>query len=303
MGDLEERYFQQNVFGRWSSHNEYDKCDKHRIEKDADDFDEPEEGEQGTEEQQLADCARDLNKAEVPEPIRRQILANRMKGHQTGVKGVLADYKENQSMAYQQHVADMQQRHEVLMRMAKGAVREDVQVEEAPIVLTQEEVDDLLSDDEDDEFFAEFRRQRLADLKQQAACPTFGSVCEISPDVYLQEVYEEDARVVVIVHLFNNNVPACPLMNRHLESIAREYPSIKFVKMAVSDQQNNNHSCDDYLSTIINIDKVALPMLIFHKAGEVQHTLVGAEHEFNTTRFSKEDITWLIDSTLAGEVK
>ncbi len=34
----------------------------------------------------LRNTARDLSNAEVPEPIRRQILANRMKQHQTGVK-------------------------------------------------------------------------------------------------------------------------------------------------------------------------------------------------------------------------
>jgi len=36
--------------------------------------------------EELKNQARDLSKAEVPEPVRRQILNHRMKQHQTGVK-------------------------------------------------------------------------------------------------------------------------------------------------------------------------------------------------------------------------
>jgi hypothetical protein len=312
MGDLEDSIFKENVYGQWSKHSEYYKSDKHRIERD-NDVDEPEEGAEPVDEMaSLQDTARDLSSADVPEPIRRQILSKRMKGHQTGVKAVLADYNEHHAMAYHAKIAENNMRQEQLMRIARGAVRQD-NPEEVLVAAAMEaamgkvgsdgeEEDDGLSDEEEDEAFAAFKQLRLDALKAQAACPLFGFLSEVSPDQYLSQVYEEDARVAVCVHLYNNNVEACPLLNRYLESLARESPHIKFLKMNVSQtSQNNGHSCDDYLSAIINIDKAALPMLILHKAGEVTHTLVGAEYEFNTLTFAKEDIGCLIDACLAGE--
>jgi len=312
MGDLEDSVFKENVFGQWSKHSEYYSSDKHRIERD-DEYDEPEEGAAPVDEMtSLKDTARDLTNADVPEPIRRQILSKRMKGHQTGVKAVLADYKEHNSMAYHQSVADNARRQEQLMRIARGAVRQD-NPEEVLVAAAMEaamgkvgedgeEEGDGLSDEEDDDAFAAFKQLRLEALKQQAACPLFGFLSEVTPDRYLADVYEEDERVVVCVHLYNNNVEACPLLNRYLEALSRENPHIKFLKMNVSQtSQNNGHSCDDYLSAIINIDKAALPMLILHRAGEVLHTLVGAEHDFNTLTFLKEDIGCLIHTCLSGE--
>lgn len=316
MGDLEDSVFKENVYGKWSTHSEYYKSDKHRIERDHD-VDEPEEGIEPVDEMAaLRDTARDLNTADVPEPIRRQILNKRMNGHQTGVKAVIADYNEHHAMKYQVEQAQNAKRTEQLMRIARGAIRQD-NPEEVMVAAAMEaamgkigqdgeaedEEHDGLSDEEDDEAFAAFKQLRLEALKQQAACPLFGFISEVTPDRYLKEVYEEDSRVVVCVHLYNNNVEACPLLNRYLESLCRELPHMKFLKMNVSqNSQNNNHSCDDYLSAIINIDKAALPMLILVRAGEVLHTLVGAEHDFNTLVFTKEDINCLIDTCLAGEM-
>ena len=63
--------------------------------------------------------------------------------------------------------------------------------------------------------------------------------------------------------------------------------------MKVSDYNtNNNHSCAAYLETIVNIDKAALPMLLLYQGGDIIHTLIGAEHEFNNTLFTKDDISW-----------
>jgi len=174
-----------------------------------------------------------------------------------------------------QGVADSQHRHQVLNRMAYGATRapeeeevliydlheKDINTE----VLDENESEVDSDEDEDGEFFEQFRRQRIEEYKLVSTLPTFGSCDEISADQFLQQVCEIDSRVIVVVHLYNNNVLACPIVNKFLGILAVEQTYIKFVKMKVSDYQNNNHICDDYLNAIVNIDKAALPMLILYK--------------------------------------
>ena len=191
------------------------------------------------------------------------------------VQGVLADYKEQKALDKAQGVADSQHRHQVLNRMAYGATRapeeeevliydlheKDINTE----VLDENESEVDSDEDEDGEFFEQFRRQRIEEYKLVSTLPTFGSCDEISADQFLQQVCEIDSRVIVVVHLYNNNVLACPIVNKFLGILAVEQTYIKFVKMKVSDYQNNNHICDDYLNAIVNIDKAALPMLILYK--------------------------------------
>jgi hypothetical protein len=94
--------------------------------------------------------------------------------HQTGPKGVLADY-----------------------RASRKPSEKAWTVEE---ILERDEQDQLL---EEDDFMADWRRKRLRELQgDQAFGPTFGHFREIGLTNFEHAVLQEDPSVKVVLHLF-----------------------------------------------------------------------------------------------------
>lgn len=59
----------------------------------------------------------------LPDPVKRKILAERENMPGTGVKGVLADYKTHMKLQNAQKVAEEEQRKQLLHRMVTGVSR------------------------------------------------------------------------------------------------------------------------------------------------------------------------------------
>lgn len=151
MADLEDTILKQNIPGRWSTF-ERERGRDHREHADCcEDEDEcaPASDEAPrSEEEALMDLARNLAYDDVPEPVRQSILAQRMRGPSTGVKGVLADYRADKALAEAQREAEANFRSAVLRRIAVGA-SSSVPEEQGP------------EEEEEDAFFREFRMKRL----------------------------------------------------------------------------------------------------------------------------------------------
>lgn len=62
--------------------------------------------------------------------------------------------------------------------------------------------DDLI----DQQFLEDFRNQRLLELQSQASLPVFGECKSINKDSYVEEIDNEDPRVIVAVHIFESSV-------------------------------------------------------------------------------------------------
>lgn len=297
MGDLEDSIFKVNVPGRWSSHEpkgldmrygaDEDDTGRHFVANaEADDMEEGTAPK--TEEDALFEHAKYLNSQDVPEPIRRGILAERMKKSKTGVKGVLADYKAHCKYEKAQQEAALQHRHAVMMRMAEG---HKLTAEESAMYAnntnnenTADNENGLDSEDEDDEFLDEFRKKRLQELMLKSNKPTFHACKEVGTADFLEEVDNEDQRVVVVVHLYESSVQSCVRMNRFLEEMCRTMPEIKFLRMNASSNQ-------------IEVDRVTLPILNIYKAGNCETVLAGIAEELGEY-FTREDVEWLLDSKL-----
>jgi hypothetical protein len=294
MADLEDTIFKQNVPGRWSSHepkgadvrhDDGDEDGTHGQQPAVDEDDDGNNGVPKTEEDALFEHARYLAREDVPEPIRRGILAERMRKSKTGVKGVLADYKAHCKMEKAQREAVALQRQAILTRMAEGY---KMSAEESALYAAAAPAHDetlLDSDDEDDaEFLEEFRKQRLQEMMQKSNKPTFRELKEVSTADFLEEVETEDKRVVVVVHLYESSVQACVRMNRFLEEMVRTMPEIKFLRMHATSNQ-------------IEVDRLTLPILNIYRAGECEAVLAGIAEELGEY-FTREDVEWLLESKL-----
>ena len=288
MADLEDTIFKQNIPGRWSTH-EPKGLDIRHDDVDIDEINEPTEDENKrpmTEEESLFEYARNLSQNDVPEPIRRSILAERMRKNKTGVKGVLADYKAAVELdkAHRQAVSD--HRQAVITRMAEGYIMspEESMLLQSQKMVTTEELDDLDFED-DSEFMEEFRKKRLQEMLTSSSAPLFTGCLDVDTSNFLEEVEKEDSRVVVIVHLYEPSIPTCVRMNRFLEEISTSMRDIKFLRMSAS-------------ANLIEVDRLTLPILNIYKGGEIFTVLAGIADELGGDYFSKEEVEWLIESTL-----
>ena len=75
-----------------------------------------------------------------------------------------------------------------------------------------EEMDEDEDDDEDKEL-KQYREKRLRELKQHAVKYRFGDVVGIGKDDWLREVTEASKAHWVIVHLYQDSVIECQLMD------------------------------------------------------------------------------------------
>ena len=180
--DLEDSILKQNIPGRWSTHDGNRKDDLRHEDSD-DNLEAEDDTVPQTEEEALFDHARYLANADVPEPIRRGILNDRMGKSKTGVKGVLADYEAACELSKAQRVATAEYRKAVLTTIAEGR---KVTVEDAMLFLlrkdspkAQRDADDSQIDADDDsdegeeEYLEEMRKKRLREKMGSCNKPQF----------------------------------------------------------------------------------------------------------------------------------
>lgn len=151
---------------------------------------------------------------------------------------------------------------------------------------------DLDSEDEDDEddeeFMRSYRDKRLQELKSEtAACkPRYGEVKDVDLSNFTEEVDDVSANVAVLVHLYEPSVSSCVKMNRILSELCCTESMVhrKFLRMKAG--ENN-----------ISVDRVTLPIITMYKGGDTVTVLAGIAEELGE-HFKKEDVEWLLESTL-----
>ncbi|EGG15076.1 phosducin-like protein [Cavenderia fasciculata] len=97
---------------------------------------------------------------------------------------------------------------------------------------TLDEIDEMKEDADDDEEMTleKIRKKRIAEMKKQAELNKFGEVYHITEPSYKREVTEVK-NIFVIVHLFNQGIPHCQLVNDCLNQLAPKFKACKFVKI------------------------------------------------------------------------
>ncbi|GAB4828672.1 hypothetical protein Ancab_018338 [Ancistrocladus abbreviatus] len=131
---------------------------------------------------------------------------------------------------------------------------------------TEEELEGLEDDLDDDKFLEEYRKKRLAEMREAAKLVKFGSVIPISSPDFIREVSQAPSDVWVVVILYKEGFAECELLMRCLEELARRYPATKFVKIISTDCIPNYPDCN-------------LPTVLVYNNSAVKATYVGL-HSF-----------------------
>ncbi|KAI8329651.1 thioredoxin-like protein [Chlamydoabsidia padenii] len=127
---------------------------------------------------------------------------------------------------------------------------------------TLDELDEL-EDEQDDRILLEYRQKRMQEMQAAAANNKFGQVTHISKPDFIKEVTEASKEYHVVVHLYQNYIPACKLMNQCLDQLANQFKATKFVKI-IADQ------------CVPNYPDRNVPTLLIYGDGDIKANLVGA---------------------------
>ncbi|XP_010551933.1 PREDICTED: phosducin-like protein 3 [Tarenaya hassleriana] len=129
---------------------------------------------------------------------------------------------------------------------------------------TEEELEELedSKDLDDDRFLEEYRKKRLAELREAAKVRRYGSVIPISGSDFVREVSQASSEDWVVVCLYKEGFAECGLMLGCIDELSSRYPATKFVKIISTD-------------CIPNYPDRNLPTLLVYHHGAVKATHVG----------------------------
>lgn len=290
MTDLEEKFLKKNVPGKYSQWTEYQNDEPRRSIDDDDD----DEGEiRHAFDTDVLDNNHDTCQINSDKYARTQA----QHGSNTGVKGVLSEYRVSKQFENLQFGQEQFKRNDAFRRATGGCT---MQPGEASISIAagiqhckddkddrERGEEDSSSDDsdflDDDEFLQSYRQTRLLQVKQEQMItyPSFGFITEVDSIILFSDFIEEaDSSVYCIFHLYDNSIPCCRLMNEHLERIAKEMDYCRFFRLEACKVKEN-------------FDHIGFPCILVYQGGKEVANLTpiteGMEPSLRE-RFTIEDV-------------
>ena len=267
MTDLEEKFLKKNVPGKYSQW-------EREEEEDSNDED-------------SYNC-----EAIQPSQHKKEIYyGNGKGGANTGVKGVLSDYRQSKQLQFIERERERQASNSIgPCQMKMGEVSFSLESIEKRRLLEKRGThsppnteDDSESDEDfDSEFLNSYRKQRMTEMRNQAAnWPVFGELIEVgSFQQFSKFIDETDARASCVFHLYDERILPCNIMNEHFENLASRMKFARFFRMKISLIKPN-------------FDPIGLPCVLIYRGGsEVANLtpITKSFHNSNRNRFTSEEV-------------
>ncbi|CAG8468316.1 15342_t:CDS:2 [Cetraspora pellucida] len=200
-------------------------------------------------------------------------------GRQTGPKGVLADHEYHKQYTQQQKSASIVAYNERML--SKAPMTTTYREDELNKALEEDlkDLENISSDEEEKQALKKYREQRLRELKeiknQKVNKKRYGTLREISSNQYVKAIDDEAPDVCVIVHLYENSIPQCRLLNECLTHLARKFINSKFLRILAHD---------------LDFDLIGLPAILVYKNGKLIANLVKITDEIGETNFDSDTV-------------
>ncbi|XP_075869971.1 phosducin-like protein isoform X2 [Nelusetta ayraudi] len=184
----------------------------------------------------------------------------------TGPKGVINDFRKYKQMKVEQK-QEQKREMERLIKKLSMTCRSDLDLEkdEEKKKQLQEKIKDKVrlqthDDDDDEAFLQQYRMQRMEEMKRHHyTVKRFAQVFELNDGQdFLDALDKEDRHTIVIIHIYEPDVPGCEAMRGSLLCLAQEYTRIKFCSV--------RSSC---ISTSELFRDSALPALLVYQGGDM----------------------------------
>jgi len=146
---------------------------------------------------------------------------------------------------------------------------------------------DELEDEEEERILNEYRKARMAEIKNIQSSSNFGSVREISAQDYVNEVNKAGEGIWVVLHLYKQGIPLCALINQYMTNLSAQYPNVKFLKSIST-------------TCIPNYPDRNLPTLFVYYEGDMKKQL-GGPHHFRGMTMTSDEFEYILGKT--GAIK
>jgi len=126
--------------------------------------------------------------------------------------------------------------------------------------MTMQEYNMLQEEEDDEDFLQHYRMQRIEEMRRQLCRgKRFEQVYELnSGEDFLEALDKEDKSTLVMIHIYEPDVPGCEAMSGSLLCLAQEHPLVKFCSVRSS-----------AISTSALFRDSALPALLVYKGGDL----------------------------------
>uniref|UniRef100_H2Z465 Phosducin domain-containing protein n=1 Tax=Ciona savignyi TaxID=51511 RepID=H2Z465_CIOSA len=166
---------------------------------------------------------------------------------QTGPKGVIEDWRNYKKLEFEKKEEAETKRKEILQKHS---------------LTCDPNAKGYDSDDEDKEFMDWYNKKRIVELQSKFASKwagiTFGKVTTLTHTNYVEEIENEEKVVTIIIHIYEDNIPACDAMNGCIQVLSQKYRNVKFCKVKASEAQVSRNFVEN-----------GLPALLAYKNNEI----------------------------------
>ncbi|XP_060553545.1 phosducin-like protein 3 [Ruditapes philippinarum] len=138
-------------------------------------------------------------------------------------------------------------------------------------------------DEEEERIFEEYRRQRMAEMREAQQKNKFGEVREISKSDWVTEVNKAGDGIWVVIHVYKPSIPLCKLVNQHISNLAQKFPSTKFLRSVSS-------------VCIPNYPDKNLPTIFVYHENVMKKQFVGPL-AFGGMNLKQNELEWMLSQT------
>ncbi|KAG7316820.1 hypothetical protein KOW79_020361 [Hemibagrus wyckioides] len=186
----------------------------------------------------------------------------------TGPKGVINDWRKFKLESMDQESLPPNKR-ELLKQMSSPLNPKEESLGSSHKMSIQEY--ELLKED-DEQCLRKYRKQCMQEMHERLSFgPRFNGVHELdSGEAFLEVIEKEHRLTVVVVHIYKAGVKGCEVLDRCLDCLAAQYPSVKFCRINAAVSGAGEHFSDN-----------VLPAVLVYKGGEMLGNFLAITQHFN----------------------
>lgn len=203
----------------------------------------------------------------------------------TGPKGVVEDWQRFKKLQAEKREECEKERIELAKKLTMTTATAQEEAERKK----QEEIDAELAELMSEDFLQQFQKQRMAEMLSQCGhSKQFGKVQNLaSHEDFLSCVDKENKHITVIIHIYERNISACSTLNKCLDTLAAEYPTVKFAKI-----------CSSVAGMSKDFRTNGLPALLVYKAQAVIGNFVRVTDDLSDDFFPSDVESFLIENAI-----
>ncbi|KAM6431304.1 phosducin-like protein isoform 2-T2 [Liasis olivaceus] len=214
----------------------------------------------------------------------------------TGPKGVINDWRRFKQLETEQREEQCREMERLIKKLSVTCRSHlDEEKDKQKQKELQEKLNDKLALHEgadDEEFLQQYRKQRMEEMRRQLhPGQQFKQVFEIhSGEAFLDAVDKGNKKTLVMIHIYEDDIPGAEALDGCMICLAAEYPTVKFCRVRSS-----------LIGTSSRFTSNALPALLVYKGGELIGNFIRITDQLGEDFFAADLEAFLQECSLLPE--